>query len=85
MSTGAMSHLACRLALDAQLDRADHFIIAAADTVMTRPSRELMADVYPHVPYTPSGGEHDSLLSSEKARRVLGYTPEHSWRDHVAT
>ena len=77
--------LACRLALDAQLDGADHFIIAAADTVMTRPSRELMADVYPHVPYTPSGGEHDSLLSSEKARRVLGYTPEHSWRDHVAT
>jgi nucleoside-diphosphate-sugar epimerase len=76
--------LSCRLALETPLDDADHFIVAAADTVMTRTSRELMAEVYPGVRYTPSGGEHDSLLSSEKARRVLGYVPQHSWRDHVS-
>jgi nucleoside-diphosphate-sugar epimerase len=26
-------------------------------------------------------GEHQTLLSIEKARRLLGYEPEHSWRD----
>jgi len=25
-------------------------------------------------------GEHDTLLSIDKARRVLGYDPQHSWR-----
>ena len=60
-------------------------IVAAADTVMTRPSRELMAECYPSVPYRPTAGDHDSLLSSDKARRLLGYEPQHSWREYVAT
>jgi hypothetical protein len=25
-------------------------------------------------------GEHDTLLSIDKARRVLGFRPQHSWR-----
>jgi nucleoside-diphosphate-sugar epimerase len=75
----------CVLALETELTGAEHFIVAAADTVMTRPSRELMAEVYPEVLYRPTGGDHDSLLSSDKARRLLGYEPQHSWRDHVAT
>ena len=25
----------------------------------------------------------ETLLSIDKARRLLGYAPEHSWRDHV--
>ena len=75
--------LACRLGLEAPLEAADHFIVAAADTVMTRPSGDLMAEVFPEVPYT-AGGEHESLLSSAKAGRVLGYVPQHSWRDHVS-
>jgi nucleoside-diphosphate-sugar epimerase len=74
----------CRLALERELTGADHFIVAAADTVMSRPSRELMAKVYPLVPYRPTEGEHDTLLSIDKAKSVLGYAPEHSWRDHVA-
>jgi nucleoside-diphosphate-sugar epimerase len=73
----------CRLALEADI-AAEHFIVAAADTVMNRPSRELMAEVYPSVPYRPTEGEFDTLLSIEKARRLLGYEPRHSWRDHVA-
>ena len=28
-------------------------------------------------------GEHDTLLSVDKARRVLGFDPRHSWRDEV--
>jgi nucleoside-diphosphate-sugar epimerase len=73
----------CRLALDAELG-AEHFIVAAADTVMNRPSRDLMAEVYPAVPYRRTPGDFDTLLSIEKARRLLGYEPRWSWRDHIA-
>ena len=73
----------CRLALEADVG-AEHFILAAADTVMNRPSRELMAEVYSSVPYQPTAGDFDTLLSIEKARRLLGYEPQWSWRDHIA-
>jgi nucleoside-diphosphate-sugar epimerase len=73
----------CRLALEADVG-AEHFIVAAADTVMNRPSAELMAEVYPSVRYRPTPGEYDTLLSIEKARKLLGYEPEWSWRDHLA-
>ena len=76
------SHVAqsVRLALDAEIDGADSFVIAAADTVMKRPSRELMAEVFPEVPVADSVSGNDTLLSIEKARRVLGYSPEFTWR-----
>jgi nucleoside-diphosphate-sugar epimerase len=60
------------------------FIIAAADTVMTRPSAELAAEVFPQVELVREVGEHETLLSIDKARRLLGYSPQHSWRDHVS-
>ncbi|MCX5065599.1 NAD(P)-dependent oxidoreductase [Micromonospora lupini] len=62
---------------------ADVFIIANADTVMTSSSASLMAEVYPGVEIRKDLGEHETLLSIDKARRVLGYEPRHSWRDHV--
>jgi nucleoside-diphosphate-sugar epimerase len=74
----------CALALERDVDRAEHYIIAAADTVMNRPSRELMTEVYPDVPYQPTAGDHDTLLSNEKARTMLGYLPQHSWRVHLS-
>jgi nucleoside-diphosphate-sugar epimerase len=61
---------------------ADVFVIANHDTVMTRSSASLMAEVYPDVPLTKELGEHETLLGIDKARRVLGYAPRHSWRDH---
>ncbi|MFR9780004.1 NAD-dependent epimerase/dehydratase family protein [Micromonospora sp. MS34] len=63
---------------------ADVFIIANADTVMSRSSASLMAEVYPQVEVRRELGEHETLLSIDKARRVLGYEPRHSWRNHVA-
>jgi nucleoside-diphosphate-sugar epimerase len=76
--------LSCRLALERELTGAEHLIVAAADTVMNRPSRELMAEVYPSVPYRGTSGEYDTLLSVAKAMAVLGFEPEHTWREHVA-
>ena len=61
----------------------DRFIIAAADTVMSRPNAELIAEVFPGVPVTREVGPNETLLSIDHARKVLGFDPQHSWRDHV--
>lgn len=61
----------------------DHFLIAAGDTVMSRPNDELVAEVFPGVEVRGSLGAHDSLFSTAKARRLLGYAPRHSWRDEL--
>jgi nucleoside-diphosphate-sugar epimerase len=76
------SHVAqaVRRALEAEVAGAEAFIIAAADTVMPRPSRELMAEVFPGVPVRDGLPEHGTLLGIDKARRLLGYRPEFSWR-----
>ena len=58
------------------------FIIAASDTVMSRSSAELAAEVFPGVELVKEVGERETLLSIDKARRMLGYAPEHSWRDN---
>jgi nucleoside-diphosphate-sugar epimerase len=73
----------CRRGLEADIQGAEAFIIAAADTVMNRPNHELMAAVYPNVPLRDGVGDFDSLLGIDKARRLLGYAPVHSWREHV--
>jgi nucleoside-diphosphate-sugar epimerase len=39
--------------------------------------------VFPGKPLTRQVEGTGSLLSIEKARRVLGYEPQHSWRDEV--
>jgi nucleoside-diphosphate-sugar epimerase len=77
------SHVAqsVRLALEANLNGADSFIIAAADTVMKRPSRELMAEVFPGVRVADGVSGNDTLLAIDKARAVLGYSPQFSWRE----
>ncbi|MET1022412.1 MAG: NAD(P)-dependent oxidoreductase [Arthrobacter sp.] len=58
------------------------FIIANADTVMSRSSASLAAEVFPDVPVVKELGEHETLLSIDKAKRLLGYAPEHSWRNY---
>jgi nucleoside-diphosphate-sugar epimerase len=68
-------------ALEVDVQGADSFIIAAADTVMQRSSAELMAEVYPGVRVRKELGEHETLLAIDKARAVLGYDPVFTWRD----
>jgi nucleoside-diphosphate-sugar epimerase len=72
---------ACRLSLTAQVTGAQSFVIAAADTIMRRPSAELLAEVFPGVSLTRDIATHETLLSIDRARDVLGYVPRHSWRD----
>ncbi len=77
------SHVAqsVQRALEADISGAENFIIAAADTVMRRPSRELMAEVYPTVPVADRVSGNDTLLDISKARDRLGYDPKFSWRE----
>jgi nucleoside-diphosphate-sugar epimerase len=77
------SHVAesVRRALEADVEGTDNFIIAAADTVMQRPSRELMAEVFPNVPLADRVDGTDTLLDIAHAREVLGYAPQFSWRE----
>jgi nucleoside-diphosphate-sugar epimerase len=58
-------------ALEANLPGFDTFIIAAADTLME----------FPGVEFTREVAGTNTLLSIDKARRLLGYEPQHSWRD----
>ncbi len=71
-----------RLALEKDVPGAEAFLVAAADTCMTQTNAELMAKFYPDVPMRGEVSDHETLLSIEKARRLLGYDPTHSWRDH---
>jgi nucleoside-diphosphate-sugar epimerase len=73
----------CRLGLEADVQGAEYFIIAAGDTVMNRPNRELMAEVFPGVSLRENIGDYETLLSVDKARKMLGYHPAYSWRDHI--
>jgi nucleoside-diphosphate-sugar epimerase len=57
------------------------FIIANADSVMNESSASLAAKVFPGVEVRKDVGEHETLLSIDKARRILGYEPQYSWRD----
>ncbi len=61
------------------------FIIANADSVMTTPVAELAAAVYPGVPFRREVGSHETLLSIDKAKRILGYQPRFTWRHEGVT
>ena len=56
------------------------FNIFAADTVMDRPTADLMAEVYPDIELPPSLGRNQSLFSIQKAADELGWEPRHTWR-----
>jgi UDP-glucose 4-epimerase len=68
-------------ALEANFPGFATFIIAAADTLMERSSADLAAEEFPGVEFTREVAGTDTLLSIDKARRLLGYEPQHSWRD----
>ena len=75
--------LAVERALQDTASGFESFVIASPDTVMSRSSADLVAEVFPGVEVRKELGEHETLLSIDKARRVLGYDPRHTWRDEV--
>lgn len=67
-----------------QVERGFHpYLIVADDTVMPIPTRDIIAERYPATPVRADLAEYGALLSNAAAQRELGWTPAHSWRDHL--
>ncbi len=73
---------ACLLAMESKLKGADNFIIAADDTVMNEDNKSLLDKVFPNINIKDDIGKNKTLLSIEKAKRVLGFNPEYSWKSY---
>lgn len=74
---------AVRRSIQADFTGFEAFIIANADTVMTRSNMSLLAEVFPNVEQKGNIATNSTLLSIEKAKRLLGYSPQFSWRNEV--
>lgn len=74
---------AVRRGIEAEFKGFEAFIIANADTVMRRDNASLIAEVFPGVPVKGHLSTNGTLLSIEKAKRLLDYHPQHSWKNHV--
>jgi nucleoside-diphosphate-sugar epimerase len=74
---------AIRRAIESDLRGSEVFIIANADTVMERKNSDLLKEKFPNVPKRTEFGDHETLLSIEKARRMLGYSPQFDWRGEL--
>ena len=74
---------ACILAMESKLKGADHFIIAADDTVMEEDNKSLLDKVFPKINIKGDIGKNKTLLSNEKAKSILGFKPEYSWKKYI--
>jgi nucleoside-diphosphate-sugar epimerase len=63
----------------------DTFVIANADTVVSTPSAELAAEYFPDVAVKRPLAGNETLLSIDKARRILKFEPQHSWRSSTSS
>lgn len=57
--------------------------VAASDTGLSIPSRELVTGAFPGMPLRGIG-EFETLMSIDRARTELGFEPRHLWRDELA-
>jgi nucleoside-diphosphate-sugar epimerase len=77
--------VATRLALEAKGLTFEVFNVTAADTLSDIPTERLLRQYAPSVEIRQPILGNASAYSVEKARRVLGYEPAHSWRDEAAS
>ena len=54
--------------------------IAAPDTIMRQTNAELIAAAFPGCVLKPGTGPHDTLIGIDKARALIGYDPQWTWR-----
>jgi UDP-glucose 4-epimerase len=78
-------------ALKAQGVQHDVFLLSAADTSLPIPTEELVDRYYPDTPWIRHSRQdyladnpHRSLLDCSRAYRLLGWRPEHNWREELA-
>ncbi|MEQ1900854.1 MAG: NAD(P)-dependent oxidoreductase [Devosia sp.] len=71
---------ACVKSIDANIKDAPVMTIAAPDTIMRQTNAELVAAAFPGCTLRPGTGEHETLASIQKARDLIGYDPQWTWR-----
>ncbi|HWA18704.1 MAG TPA: NAD(P)-dependent oxidoreductase [Devosia sp.] len=71
---------AIRLSLESKLKGAHVFGIANSNSLMRRSNDELLDEVFPGTKRKRPLQKNESLISIEKAQKVLGYKPEHDWK-----
>ncbi|XGX81086.1 hypothetical protein LQK93_03937 [Terrabacter sp. BE26] len=74
---------ACRNALEADTTGSVNVIIANDDTIMERPSAELLQESFPGVEVRADLLGRQTLLSNALARRLIGFDPQHGWRGGI--
>ncbi len=74
---------AIRLSLEVEGLGFEAFNITAADTFRIEPTEELLETYLPNVERRAPLPGHTSLFTIDKAERLLGWTPKHSWRDRA--
>jgi len=71
---------AVQKALESSISTAEVFTIAAADTIMRQTNAELVMAVFPDCKLKQGTSDHETLIGISKAREMLGYDPQYSWR-----
>ncbi len=57
------------------------FNVSNDDTSVGITSAEVLARFYDGVPATREMGEYETFYANDKAKRLVGFAPRHSWRD----
>jgi len=70
---------AIRKSLESKLTGAHVFGIANSNSLMSRDNDSLLDEVFPGTKRKRKLKPNESLISIEKAVRILGYAPEHDW------
>lgn len=70
-----------RRAVEADTDGHERFWAVASDTTVAAPTADVIENHYPDVDRCHEFEGRESLVSIEKAERLLDWKPEHSWRD----
>jgi len=76
---------AVELCISSALKGHHEFLVANEETVMTAPSAEICKAVFPKVKYAPVAGlgPNQTVLSIEKAKKMLGFKPKYKWTEQV--
>lgn len=67
-----------RAALEAPIEGAVVIGVSAGDTILDRPTAELLGEFAPAVPLRRAVGPRESLIDTGRARALLGFSPRHS-------
>ncbi|SFO94143.1 Nucleoside-diphosphate-sugar epimerase [Bradyrhizobium sp. Ghvi] len=72
---------AVALAIEHDVRGKDEFFITNDETVMRTSTTELLDRHFPNIERRKAFSGNEAVISNEKAKRVLGYQPEHRWTD----